>query len=806
MSAFAQDLASASRALRKSPGLVGVAIATLALGVGASTAIFSVVHGAILEPWPYTAEDRFVTLRRTFSGLSQNQFVPFSAPEVLDVQARTDLFERTLAGDARDVNLTENGRPERVHGGALTASAFALLGVAPQIGRVYTSAEDVPGGPRVVVLSYRLWQDRYAADPAIVGKSIEVEGERYSVLGVMPRRFVFWGALLYFPLRLDRAATDRQARHLVIEARLAPGVTPERAASALDGLARRWEREYGSDVPEYAGSHFGVKLMKREVLRDVEPALFALAAAAGLALLVAAVNVANLLLARSTARDHEIAVRQSLGAGRARIVHLFLLDGMLIAVPGGALGLALAAAATPALLSLIPYGYIPAEANVRTDATVALYAAAVAAACGILLGLTPLLRWSGSDPARALREGSSRSAGDRRGRRARSVFVVAQIAVAMVVLSGSCLLLESMRRLLGVPGGFAAEGVQTVQVALPAGPDSARAGIFLSEMLRRIAPLPGVAACGAVTDLPLTGSPSRRVDLEGLSGASAGVSFEADLLAATPGYFSAMHIPIENGRSFSAGDVAGSPLVAVVSRRFAERFFAGRSTVGRRVRWAASHPGSWRTIVGVAGDVRQDDLEREPRPALYVPVAQAEPTPPTVALAVRSSASAEAIQAGIRSVIADLDPSLPVYAPEPLTKVVSDSLGGRRLAALLMSAFAALSLGLTALGTTALAAYSVSQRRREIAVRLALGARTPDVTRLVIRETAIRLAWGLAAGAALSLALTRMLSALLYDVSAGDPAVLAGAALLLSAITLAGTTLPARRAARIRPMEVLRSE
>jgi len=315
-----------------------------------------------------------------------------------------------------------------------------------------------------------------------------------------------------------------------------------------------------------------------------------------------------------------------------------------------------------------------------------------------------------------------------------------------------------------------------------------------------------VAACGAATSLPLTGSPSGRIDLEGLSGSSTGVLYEADLLAASPGYFATLRIPIEDGRSFSAGDAARPALVAVVSRHFAQRFFSGRSPIGHRVRLAGLTPSPWMTIVGVSGDVRQDDLEHETRPALYVPLAQAQPRPATVALAVRSSASAESIQTDIRSVVDRLDPSLPVYAAAPLTKIVSDALGGRRLAALLVSAFAAVCLALTALGTSALAAYSVSQRRREIAVRVALGATAPDVTRLMLRETAIRLAWGLGFGAVLSLASTRMLSALLYGVSANNPALLAGAALLLCGITVAAGSLPARRAARIDPIESLRSE
>jgi putative ABC transport system permease protein len=806
MSGLRQDLRYAIRALRRNPIFTTVATTTLALAIGANTAIFSVVRGAILEAWPYADADRIVTLRRSFPRLQQTRFVPFSVPEVLDVQSRTDVFERTLAGDSRNVNLTEGGRPERVHGGALTASVFGMLGVEPQLGRVFTEKEDVPGGPRVVVLSDRLWRARYAGDREIVGRTIEVEGQQYTVLGVMPRRFVFWDALLYFPLALDRRATDRQARSLVIQGRLAPGLTPERAAIALDTLARRWEREHPTDAPEYAGSHFRVELLKRGVLRDVQPALFVLAVAAGLALLIAAVNVANLLLSRAASRDREIAVRAALGAGRGRIVRLFLFEGLLLAVSGGALGLLGAAAAVPSLLSLIPYGYIPAEADVRLDVTVAAFTAGLGVLCGILLGLAPLLRLSSADPARSIREGSSRSIGDRRGRRARAAFVVVQVALALLVVSGSGLLLQSMRRLLAIPPGFTAEGVQTVRTALPTGGGAPRARAFLSETLRRIAGLPGMTACGAVTSLPLTGSPSRTLDLEGLSREEAGVVFEADQLAASPGYFETLRIPVESGRSFAAIDGSGSPLVAVVSQAFARRFFAGRDPIGRRVRFTAEPASGWMTVVGIVGDVRQADLEREPHPALYVPLDQADPMPPSVALAVRSLTSAGDSQAAVRGVVSSLDPNLPLFLAAPLTRIVSDSLGGRRLAALLLTAFAAVALALAVLGTTAVAAYSVGQRRREIAVRMALGAQEPDVTRLFLKEISVPVGLGVAFGAALSIAGTRWLSALLYGVSAGDPVTLGAATVLLSGLTLLASVVPARRASRIDPMVSLRSE
>jgi putative ABC transport system permease protein len=805
MTSLLQDLRSATRSLRKSPMLVFVAFTTLSLGAGASTAIFSVVRGAILEPWPYAEADRIVTVRRNVPQYHAANYGPFSAPEVFDVLARTDVFERGFAGNARNVNLSAHGRPERLHGAALTASAFDMLGVAPELGRVFTEAEDIPGGPRVLVLSHRLWQSRYAADPAIVGRTIDIEGERYTVLGVMPRRFVFWDAFLYFPIQLDRRATDRQDRNLAIQARLARGVGPESAAAALESLVRRWEREHGADAPEYAGSHFQVASLKRGVLRDVQPALLVLAAGAGLAFLIAAVNIASLLLARAASRDREIAVRIALGASRRRIIGLFLLEGMLLALPGGALGLAAAAAATPALLSLIPYGYIPAEADVRLTTGVAVYGGLMALSCGLLLGLTPLLRRSGADPLGPLRESSSRQAGDRRGRRARGRFVTAQVAVSIVVLSGSGLLLRSMQRLLAIPMGFAAEGVQTARVPLPAG-DSGRARAFVSETLRRIGALPGTASCGAVTFPPLFDAPSRTVVLEGLSDRTGNAAVETDLLAASPGYFETLRIPVKRGRPFREADRADAPLAASVNQAFTERYFAGLDPIGRRVRLASGAADRWMTVVGVVGDVRQTDLEREPRPALYVPVDQVEPLPPTVALVVRTPASAERAQAGIRQAVSSLDPGLPVYRPASLSQIVSDSLGGRRLAAVLLTAFGAVALALTALGSAALASYSVAQRRREIAVRMALGARQQDIARLFLAETGARVGAGLAGGVLLSYASARALSALLFGVSAHDPAILAGAALLLSATTLGATSLPARRAARVDPMTALRHE
>lgn len=799
-----QDLRQAIRSLRHSAGFAAAAILMLGVAAGASIAVFSLVKGALLDPWPYEGADRIVTARASLAKLDQTD-VPFSVPEIADLESETAIFEHTVEGVSRNFNLTGRGTPERLHAVQISASGFPMLGVRPLLGRVFHASEDVPGGPKVAVLSYRLWQGRFAGDPGIVGRAIEVEGEPYTVVGVMPRRFVFWDAQIYFPLALDRGRLDRSDRSIYFQARLRPHVTVAAANAALEVLARRMEREHGASVPEYAGFHMSVVPLQEDVLRDVRQALWILFGAAAVVLAVACANISNLWLARAAARDRDTGIRIALGAGRARILRQAVAEGLLVAAAAAAVGLLLAAQAVPIVLRLIPFDYIPAEADPRVDVWAATYGVAICIAAGVFFGLLPAARWRRIGAA-VSGGASPRTTSDPRARRMRRLFLAGQIALAVVVTSSTTLLVESFHRLLATPTGFRSDGVVTLRVALPRlrYESESRARGLLQNLLENLESDRTIARAGAVSSLPLDrATPSRRLEIEGRSEPAAAGVFDADVLAASAGYFETLGIPTLAGRKIAETDTAASPPVAVINRTMADRFFPGENAVGRRLR--VSNDAAWRTIVGVVSDVRQRSLEQPPRQALFVPLAQADPAPRSLAVVVNAAGGAEAAAAAVRRALARLDPEIPVFAVEEMDRRISDSLAGRRLAAFLLLLLTAAAIGLAALGTSAVAAYDVVQRRREIGIRMTLGARPDRISRDVLAESLRTAVAGIAAGLVLAVAASRILSALLSDTSAGLSSLASGAAALAGATVLA-SWVPARRAAKTDPAISIRGE
>jgi putative ABC transport system permease protein len=807
MNNLLQDLRFGWRRLLRHPGLNLVIVLTLALCIGASAALFSLIRHVLLEPFPYLAQDRLMIVYWTMPEVGHD--VPVvSVPEYLDLAAQTQVFRHIMCGTARDLNLTGGDRPERVHGAAVTASVFPMLGMKPLLGRTFLPEEDRPGGPPVVVLAYDFWQRRFAADPRVVGRQISLAGQSYTVLGVMPRRFRWWDSDLWFPLGLDTAQSDRANRSLTVFAQLLPDLDRPRAEQRLASLDHRLSSELGRQFPEYRGIRVGLRSLLDEVLRNARPALFVLFGAVALVFLIACANVANLFMAQATERRQEMAVRIAMGAKRHRLVRQLLTESLVLALAGGACGFLLAWWAIDAIASLIPYGYIPAETEVVLDGWALVFTVAISVLAALLFGLTPALQTWRESQALSLKEGVRRATGSAASGRARGLLVVAEVTLALVVLVGAGLMIQSFRHLAAVDPGFDPHGVLTMRVAVDTEhyPERHQVGGFFRELLHRVEALPGVSAAGAIAFPPLTVTPSDRVTIEGRP-SDTGVLPDADLSLITPGYFAAMRIPLHAGRLFSDRDDADAPVVAIANEAMARRFWGSQSPLGKRLKVGpADSPNPWMTIVGVVGDVRQSRLDAEPRQAVYFLHIQRQTPRREMTLTVRSRIPPENLAAQVRQTLRELDPQQPISLVQTMDKVVLDSLGARRLTLVLLIVFAGAALVLTAVGIFAVLANSVSQRTHEIGIRVAVGAQWRAVVMMFVIQGLRLTILGIVLGLLVALASSRVLSAFVYGVSTVDVPTFAGIALLFLTIAAAASYLPARRAAKIDPTVAMRYE
>jgi predicted permease len=807
MAGLAQDFKLAARKLRKHRGMTAAVVFMLAMCIGISTALFSVIRGALLDPWPYREHQRLVVFRGSFPVLGESSMAQWSIPEYLDLRAQKQIFAYLMAGRSRDVNLTGGDRPELLHAVAVTANTFEMLGIPPLLGRVFTAEEDRPGGERVVVMSHDLWQRRYAADPHVVGRSVRLDGESYAVLGVMPHRFRWWDADLWFPLGLDLSSHDRSDRRLAIHARLLPGMDVAAADRELAALSRRLESEHVASTPEYRNFRIHLNLLREEVLRDVKPALYVLLASVALVFFVTCFNIANLLLAQAAGRKAEMAVRTAMGASQGRLVRQLLVESLLLAVIGGGLGVALAHWGVDLLVALIPYGYIPAEAEVALDPWALCFSLGLAALSALLFGLAPAREALRDTGIEALK-GGSRATASRRSRRTANALVIAEIAPAVVVLIGASLMLQSFLRLTAIAPGFNPGGVLTLRLALPS--DRYREGraatAFFEEIRRRVAAIPGVKEAALADALMLAGFlQTEPVTFAGASPQELGGIPEADLRVVTPEFFSTMEIPLREGRLFTTGDQPAAQRVALVDEALVRRFFHGQSPIGRQMKIGG--PGSsdpWRTIVGVVGDVKGDTLDLPPRQEFYLPLAQRGAPVRNMALVIRSRLPAASLVAEVRKQVSALDPDQPVHRIQSMQKILLDSLGSRRLTVALLSLFSLVALLLAAVGLSGVLSYAVGQRTREIGVRMALGAALGTVRNQFL-GWGLRLALiGISIGLVLAVVSSRVLARFVYGVSTSDPATFVVIALFFLAVAALASYIPARRAARVDVAEALR--
>ncbi len=808
-----RDLRYAARSLRKNPGFTTVAVLTLALGIGANTAIFSAINAVLLRPLPYFEADRIQVLWVTnpkFAAMGYPE-IPPTNNDVTEWRNQSRSFESVAACRSEDHTLTDGDTPERVGGSGVTHNFFALFGVAPRLGRGFTEEEDSPGRNRVAVISYGLWQRQFAGDPAIIGKGINLDGVKHTVVGVMPPEFQFpRGAELpagygfsqrvdvWVPFGISAAAwTDRGNRQIVALARLKQGITREAAQTELSGIAARLEKQF----PEN-NADMGVKLLplRHQMVAFARAPLLMLFGAVGLVLLIACANVANLLLARATTRQREIALRSALGAGRARVVRQLLTENLLLAGLGSLLALGFAQLGITALLHFGPANF-PQLQETRLDPGAFAFTAVVTVLTALLSGLVPALQTARADLQQVFKASSGSVTGG--GRRLREIFVVSQVALALTLLVGSGLLLRSLAAILDVDAGFRPDSVLAFDLELSGTYNNDQSRVaFFDRFRRRLESLPGVEVVGAVSLLPLGGGAENMRDfsVEGAPPSKDKEVIVAEWREVAGGYFPALGIPLIKGRVFSDQEVSQRAQRLVVNETLARRFFAAEDPIGKRLVLG----GQPQEIVGLVRDVKSSSLEAPSRPQMYVPGV------PNwgggMAVVVRASGDPRSLVSSVRAELKAIDSALPLVKVRTMEQVVGDTVVGRRFNMLLLGLFAALALLLTTIGLYGSVAYWVNQRTREIGIRLALGGQVKDVVKLVMRQGMRLAAIGTGLGLGGAFFATRLLSSQLFGIGPFDPLTFAGVTLVIALVALLACWLPARRASRVDPMVALRAE
>jgi len=807
-----RDIRYAFRILLRDPAFAVIAIVALSLGIGANTAIFSVVNAALLRPLPYPDGSRLMVVWDRLSKLGIAQF-PVSYANYLDYKTGNRVFEDVAAFSSAEFNLTTAEQAERVPGVYVSANLLAVLGVAPAAGRVFLPEENGAGRDNVVVLSDSLWRRRFGGDPNVLGKTIILDGNALQIMGILPRAFSF-AALnpppeVWMPLR-PPPDPGRTAGALELIARLKAGVTVENARADMTAVAHGIEERYHP----YRGPHgedagYGVSVtpLRDQLYGGLRQGLLILLAAVAFVLLIACANVANLLLIRTAGRRREIAVRRALGAGRLRLARQLLIESVTLALAGGALGLLLALWGMNALPALMPAG-LPRLETIPLDARVFSFTLLVSLVTGLVFGVAPLVEGSGLHLTEALKEGGRGMAGGTRSGRLRHVLITAEIALSLVLVIGSGLLIKSFVRLTSVDPGFRAGKLITARISLPESQyrEDHLVTAFFHDLVERMRAVPGVQSASIVSRLPLTGGPGGDpFSIEGrLYDASGRTPQVANQQVVGAEYFRTMQIPLLAGRVFAEREPQP---VAVINQTMAYGFWsaAPSDAIGRRIVLGAPRPGAaWLTIVGIVGDVRNSSLDAPPLPQMYVPVEHAPAR--SMALVMRTAGDPESVISAVRAQIFSYDSNVPLYDIKTMAEREAVTVAQPRFQALLLGLFAALALALAAIGIYGVIAQSVAQRTHEIGIRIALGAQPASVLRLVLREGLVVGLGGLALGLAATLAVVRLLSGLLYEVPAFDPATFMSASVLLMAVVLAACYIPARRAARLDPMIALRWE
>jgi predicted permease len=814
-----QDLRYGARMLIKNPGFTLIAVLTLGLGIGANTAIFSVVNGILLRPLPYYEPERIVTL------LNDGRF-PVSPANFLDFRANSRSFAQMAAAEAWGGALTGNDRPEQLQGLRMGEGLFGMLGARALLGRTLQTEDYQPGKDHVVVLSHKLWQRAFGGDPKVIGRNIRLSGESYAVVGVMPPQFQFppfWAtrAEMWAPLDLRSRVTDRRGGSLRVFARLKPDVTMRQAQAEIDAMNKQLALAY----PEAnTGLNIRVEPLNEKVVGNVRRALWVLSGAVGFVLLIACANVACLLLARASARQKEAAVRVALGAGRWRIVRQLLTESLLLSVCGAALGMLLAVWGVDWLTALLAGNSssftvrLPRLSEIKVDATALGFTLTVTLATSLLFGLAPALAASKPDLNQTLKESGRGTSGGRR--RLRETLVVAELALASVMLIGAGLLMNSFLKLRAVDPGFGPRNALTMMVSLAGASQYVGPGreTFYRQLTDRLAALPGVESVSAINHLPLAGDWwGTSLAIEGRPPPPPGQEVIGIFRVSRPGYFQTMGIPLRSGRDFTERDTPDASGVAIINETLARRQWPSEDPIGKRVTLDDPRDNSrtpqWFTVVGVVKDVKQNSWTDAPWNEIYLPFQQnrhfysgTAGHLTSMTLVIRTTVEPKSLAIAAQETVRSLDRNLPVSSVVTLEQVIADTLWQPRFNLQLIGIFAALAMSLAAIGLYGVMSYSVAQRTREVGLRMALGARRRDVLKLVVGQGMKLALAGVALGLLAAVALTRLMEKLLFEVSATDISTFAVIALLLTIVALLACWIPARRATKVDPMVALRCE
>ncbi len=808
-----QDLRYGARTLFKNWGFTLIAVLTLALGIGANTAIFSVINAVLLQPLPFAQPDRLVTvwndnLKEGGEGFS------VSYPDFNDWRAQQQSFEKLAAFRSRDLTMTGVGEPVRLRGATTTSDLFPLLGASPRLGRVFSPDEDKAGN-HAAILGHELWRSRFNADPQVIGRSISINSQSYTIVGVMPQGFTF--PLSADPVELwmgaaidsegGAALTAQRGNHAIeVIGRLKPGVKIAQAQAEMGRITQSLAQQYNENTDLGA---LVVPFYDR-VVGDVRTALLLLLSAVACVLLIACANVANLLLARAAARQKEMAVRAALGANRRRVIRQLLTESVLLSFFGGIAGLLIAWWGTDLLLSFVPSG-LPRVVETAIDARVAGFALLLSIVTGIIFGLAPALFSSRFDLVTMLKEEGHGAGKGAQGNRIRNTLIVVQISIAFVLLVCSGLLINSFRRLQQVNPGFDPKNVLTFRISLPVTKYAVNENVesFYQRLISRIEALPGVTGVSAVQVLPLSGMNSGvGFAVEGEpADPSRPFPYDTSFRVARPGYFRTMGIQMLQGRDFDARDTLRGNQVVIINETLARKRFPNQNPIGRRINpsFAVDDRGiQWREIIGVVRDVHHSSLSEEPDLECYAPHTQAPWH--TLTIVARTSNDPKGLIGAVRKEVNALDADLPIFNIRTLEEYLTSSVAQPRFSSLLLSIFAGVALILTAVGLYGVMAYSVAQRTREIGVRMALGAQARDVLKLIVRQGMVLALIGVAIGAMIAFAATRLMKSLLFGVSATDPLTFALIAILLVIVAMMACLIPARRAAKVDPINALRYE
>jgi putative ABC transport system permease protein len=805
MTTLLQDFRYGIRVLIKNPGFALIAVVTLVLGIGANTAIFSVVNGVLLRPLPYKDVDRIATLWESNirSGKKEDGASPAN---FLDWRDQNQVFELLATAEPYGHTLTGSNDPERFRSWLVSEGFFEILGVNPLFGRTFRPEEHQADNNRVIVMGEALWRSRFGADPKLVGQSLLLNGQPHEVIGIMPSACQFpAGRVMWAPLVFRESyKQDRGSAYLKVIGRLKPGVSPEQAQQEMTAIQSRLAEQYPQDNKERGAR---VIPLAEQMRAEARPALLLLLGAAGFVLLIACANVANLLLARGAARQKEFAIRAALGAARARLVGQLITESVTLALLGNAGGILMAWWGVDAVLAFSP-GNLPRHTEIGFDGRALLFAFGVSMLTALIFGLAPALQFSKPDLQDSLKEGGRAGGDGSAGHRLRNVLVVSEIALALTLLIGAGLLVRSFVRLLQVDPGFATSKAISLEVHVwGSSRTPQQRAAFFDQTLARIAGLPGVEAAGAVSALPFHDNSidiNGTFTIEGRPSPPRGQEPSAFLTCVTTDYFMAMGIPLRRGRFFTSFDRDGAQPVALISETAARRFWPDEDAVGKKIALGFLDEPKVREIIGVVGDVRHEGLDSDPRTEVFLPHLQ-EPYG-SMTYVVRTGSEPSILLQAIKNEVWAVNKNLPFSSIATIDDLVSKSLGKRRFNLLLLGAFAGIALTLAGIGIYGLMSFSTSRRTHEIGIRIALGAQTRDIMKAVLKEGMLLTAAGLALGLIASIALTRFLSSLLFGVTATDPLTFLVISFVLAAVALVACFVPARRATRVDPMVALRYE